>query len=192
VLTAWAAVAVCEVASELVGIDARIKWPNDILVDGKKLCGILIEQRTVNLVPGEAGSLGRPATALATVVGIGLNVRQTAADFAGADLPQATSLALCSGTSQSAWDVALALVRRLDVEYGNLAAGVTDPLRQRWIERLGLVGRPIVAELHDGRYEGTLRELAFDRVHIERPGRGVVSLQPEAVRHLELAKESTT
>ena len=59
ILTAWAAVAVCKIIQKLVGCAARIKWPNDILLGGRKVCGILIEQ-------------GR-----GTVAGIGLNVRQS-------------------------------------------------------------------------------------------------------------------
>jgi BirA family biotin operon repressor/biotin-[acetyl-CoA-carboxylase] ligase len=63
ILTAWAAVSVCELVFQAAGLQARIKWPNDVLVRGRKVCGILIEQ------------------ARGTVVGIGLNVNQSAEDF---------------------------------------------------------------------------------------------------------------
>ena len=46
-LTAWAAVSVCETIQELANLSATIKWPNDVLINGRKVCGILIEQRTV-------------------------------------------------------------------------------------------------------------------------------------------------
>src|SRR5207248_1438616 len=81
VLTAWAAVAVCTVVRDITGQSPRIKWPNDVLVHRKKLCGILIEQRTC----GD----GR----LATVVGVGLNVQQPPAWFQDAGLPEGGSLA---------------------------------------------------------------------------------------------------
>src|SRR5438067_7450290 len=68
VLTAWAAVSVCEVIRQTAGLQARIKWPNDVLIQGRKVSGILIEQ-----------SRG-------TVAGIGLNVNQSAAAFAQAGL----------------------------------------------------------------------------------------------------------
>lgn len=58
---AHAAVAVCKTA-ERFGVRARIKWPNDVLADGKKLCGILIE----NVLAGD--------TVKASIVGIGINV----------------------------------------------------------------------------------------------------------------------
>src|SRR5262245_26870605 len=59
VLTAWAAVSVCETVRRLTGWQPRIKWPNDVLLHGKKVCGILIEQSQL-------------AGRLAAVVGIGL------------------------------------------------------------------------------------------------------------------------
>src|SRR5439155_7970824 len=61
-LTAWAAVSVCETVREVAGLEATIKWPNDVLVLGRKVCGILIEQRS--------SAAGTPP---ATVAGIGLN-----------------------------------------------------------------------------------------------------------------------
>src|SRR5947209_4329638 len=70
VLTAWAAVAVCETVRRVTGVPARIKWPNDVLLRGRKVCGILIEQ-------------GR-----GTVVGVGLNVLQTAEELASAGLTE--------------------------------------------------------------------------------------------------------
>src|SRR5712691_2501397 len=73
-LTAWAAVAVCDTIQQVSDLEPRIKWPNDVLIDGKKVCGILIEQ-------------GR-----GTVAGIGLNVNQSAESLAAANLPLAGSL----------------------------------------------------------------------------------------------------
>jgi len=46
ILAAWAATSVCETIRHVTGLQARIKWPNDVLVRGRKVCGILIEQRT--------------------------------------------------------------------------------------------------------------------------------------------------
>src|SRR5206468_7692987 len=44
-LTAWAAVSVCETILQLTGLQAKIKWPNDVLIRGRKVCGILIESK---------------------------------------------------------------------------------------------------------------------------------------------------
>ena len=44
-LTAWAAVSVCELIRQATGFQAKIKWPNDVLIRGRKVCGILIESK---------------------------------------------------------------------------------------------------------------------------------------------------
>src|SRR5262245_25663111 len=130
ILTAWAAVAVCELARRLTGRPAKIKWPNDILLAGKKVCGILIEQRV---------SAGR----LATIAGIGLNVSQTAEWFRDAELPDATSLA-CSCAAPLDWStVARELIQQLDEELDRLMEGDLATLEARWQWHLGLLGRTV-------------------------------------------------
>jgi BirA family biotin operon repressor/biotin-[acetyl-CoA-carboxylase] ligase len=166
VLTAWAAVSVCEAAADLAGADARIKWPNDVLVGGRKLCGILIE-------------LGRAA-----VVGIGLNVRQTADDFAAAGLPQAVSLAQL-GAAADARTAAERLIRRLDDEYDRLVHGDVAGLEDRWRRRIGLLGREAAAECPDGVFRGRLLELGFDGIALGGADGAVRRLRPELVFHLD-------
>ncbi len=79
-----ASLAVCRQLKLLYDIDCQIKWPNDILIHGKKICGILCE----SISYGE-GMLGR-----GIVCGIGINLRQTQDYFDAQNLPHATSLAL--------------------------------------------------------------------------------------------------
>jgi BirA family biotin operon repressor/biotin-[acetyl-CoA-carboxylase] ligase len=171
VLTAWAAVAVCEVVREVTGVPARIKWPNDVLVRDRKVCGILIEQGS-----GHGG--------LATVAGIGLNVRQTAESFAAAGLPEAASLAQFADAPPETAEVARRLLRRLDEEYDLLCAGDLGTLEACWKWHLGLLGRQVVAECADGMHSGRLRELTFEGVELERPGEAPLVLRPERVLHL--------
>src|SRR5207244_8833635 len=101
---AWAANAVCETIRECTDLQAKIKWPNDVLIHGRKVCGILIEQ------------------ARGTVVGIGLNVSQSRASFAALGLEQAGSLAAESGRDLERGEVARRLIHHLDAEYDQLCA----------------------------------------------------------------------
>ena len=117
-LTAWAAVSVCETILKLTNLQARIKWPNDVLIQGKKVCGILIEQRTT----------GHADFPLATVVGIGLNVTQSADMFEQAGLPDAASLASVSNQMFLFEDVAKELIRQLDEQYHRLIQGDLNTL----------------------------------------------------------------
>lgn len=73
---------VAEVVATLAGVEAGLKWPNDVWVGRRKLAGVLVE------------ALHRSATPPALVVGIGLNVAQTTFP---AELP-ATSIALAGGS----------------------------------------------------------------------------------------------
>jgi BirA family biotin operon repressor/biotin-[acetyl-CoA-carboxylase] ligase len=166
VLTAWAAVAVCRTVQRAIGRPARIKWPNDVLVCGKKVCGILIEQ-------------GR-----GTVVGVGLNVRQTAEDFAAAELPEAASLAQFAASAPDTAAVARDLLRQLDQEFVSLLEGDVAILEACWKWHLGLLGREVTAECHHDIIHGRLRELSFAGVELERPGEPPTSLPPEKVLHL--------
>src|SRR5262249_41160587 len=70
ILTAFAAVAVADALQTLTGAQARVKWPNDLLVRGKKVCGLLIEQHAETVI-----------------LGIGLNLTQSAEEFAAGGLP---------------------------------------------------------------------------------------------------------
>ncbi|MDR0959380.1 MAG: biotin--[acetyl-CoA-carboxylase] ligase [Propionibacteriaceae bacterium] len=71
------------------GIDARLKWPNDVLVEEKKLAGILVETRAV------PSSTPNSQVKYLAIAGIGLNLSQTVADL---PIPRATSLALAGAT----------------------------------------------------------------------------------------------
>lgn len=102
-LTAWTAVAVCRAIEEVCGVRPQIKWPNDVLVDGKKLCGILTEMG----VEAETGALGY------VVVGMGTNVSQTEEDFGPELCDLATSLHLL-GAEVTRRELALALIAELD------------------------------------------------------------------------------
>ena len=82
--TGMAAVAICNAVERTAGVRPGIKWTNDLILNGKKLCGILTEL-TVEAETGMAESL---------IIGAGVNVSQNAEDF-GAELSQmATSLAM--------------------------------------------------------------------------------------------------
>jgi BirA family biotin operon repressor/biotin-[acetyl-CoA-carboxylase] ligase len=166
VLTAWAAVSVAEVVRHFTGQRARIKWPNDVLIQGRKVCGILIEQ-------------GR-----GTVVGIGLNVRQTPEDFAHLGLPDATALLHWMPANVHNDTVALTLAQRLDEEYGRLLAGDLATLEAAWRERVGLVGQPVVAEAAPQTVRGRLLALTFAAVEVQPPGGALERLAPECVRQL--------
>ena len=168
ILTAWVAVSLRSLVHDLVGIPARIKWPNDLLVHGKKLSGILIEQRG------------------ATIVGFGVNLTQSATDFADAGLPEATSLQILGGQRYDREDVLDRLLSALDQSYAGLLKGDYASLEQDWNDGVGMVGHDVRIEAYDGSVIlGRLRELTFQGLTLEDElGTRVVA--PETVRQLML------
>lgn len=173
-LTAWAAVSVCETIAHLAGRQATIKWPNDVLLDGKKVCGILSEQRTS----------GQSDFPLATVVGMGLNVTQSEELFQQAGLPAAGSLHSLTGHTFDTADVARQLITQLDDEYDRLTRGDWAPLETRWRQRLGLLGQHVAVEgiAHDVR--GRLLDVTLTGLELDVGAGEVVRIAPEAVRHV--------
>jgi BirA family biotin operon repressor/biotin-[acetyl-CoA-carboxylase] ligase len=167
VLTAWAAVAVGGAVYSLTGVQARIKWPNDLLIRGKKVCGILIEQ-------------GR-----AVVVGIGLNLNQPAEHFTAAGLPDATSLFLASSAQVDRRTAAETVIRHLDDEYDRLLCGERVAVEADWKWRTGLLGRQVVVELTDGSHlAGRMLEMSFDGLDVEVTPGDIRSVVPERVAHV--------
>ena len=131
-------------------VDSRtevdLKWPNDVLLGGKKVCGILTE-------------MNAEATRVRyIVVGIGINVNQ--ASFPK-DLP-ATSLRLTTGSEWSRVELAGALLKSLDREYRQLVddADSKESILQRFAENSSWVlGKRVRIEENSSAFEGTTEGL---------------------------------
>jgi BirA family biotin operon repressor/biotin-[acetyl-CoA-carboxylase] ligase len=134
------------------GYDAGIKWPNDVLVADRKVCGILVER--IETPDGPAA-----------VVGIGLNTSLTPEEL---PVPTATSLAIESGGPVDRTAVLLHLLRGL---FGHYADWVADPdaLAASYAEASVTLGRRVRAELPGGRM------LVGTATAIDETGRVVVA-----------------
>lgn len=105
-LTLMAGLCVAEAVHEVTGLRSDLRWPNDLLLNGKKFCGILTEMNS------EATRVRY------VVVGIGVNVNQSS--FAGELAPIATSLRIESGHEWSRVELTAALLKSLDNAYRRL------------------------------------------------------------------------
>lgn len=133
---------------------ALIKWPNDIYLNGSKVCGILIE----NTLQGQYIS--------GSIIGIGLNVLQTS--FPG--LPTAASLATFGyqGTLQL---VLQTLLNQVEQQYLRLRSGQYESLRQEYLSHL--LGKDEKLSFSDsaGSFSGIIRNVDdTGRIHIEADG----------------------
>lgn len=105
--TAWAAVAVCDGIEAACGVRPQIKWTNDIVLGGKKLCGILTELG----LESETNSLQY------LVTGIGINVNHKPEDFDEEIRPIATSLSQYLGRPVRKAALAAEVLKALDRMY---------------------------------------------------------------------------
>jgi len=115
----------------VTGLDAGIKWPNDILVNGRKVAGILTELHA---------ELDRVQY---VVLGIGVDVNLSAADFPQALRGQATSLKIELGRSLSRPELAVAILRELDREYGRVLEGSFPEVADEWVEHCVTIGQNV-------------------------------------------------
>ncbi len=133
--TMLASVAVCEALRE-VGVDALIKWPNDVYASGRKICGVLTEAE----VEG-------PHVAF-LVVGIGVNVNIRSHEFPSLVAPIATSVLEETGSRCNRSRLLARILSLMDGLYKKLAAGETKDLFYRWREHNYTIGRRV--KLEDG------------------------------------------
>ncbi|MBJ7881293.1 biotin--[acetyl-CoA-carboxylase] ligase [Gelidibacter salicanalis] len=106
--------------------DIKVKWPNDILSDNKKIAGILIENVIkLNVITG-------------SVIGIGLNVNQT--DFTG--LPSATSLLLLSGQVYNLDEVLDAVLKQIEIHFNYLKTKQFKVLKAKYESQLFRKNKP--------------------------------------------------
>lgn len=117
-LTIVAGLAARDAAAEDLNAIPDIRWPNDLLVRGKKFCGILTEMHA------------EPDRVHYAVVGIGMNVNQTKMPPDLADT--ATSLRIESGKTHSRLDLLIRLLRHLDRYYNQFLAEGAAPILRRF------------------------------------------------------------
>ena len=107
-LTTWAAEAVVATLRNQFGLSAKIKLPNDIYVDDRKIAGVLVEMRAQKKAP----HIG--------ILGIGMNINQVARDFSEELRARVTSVAMLRGFPQDRHLLAVELLRNLNRTYADL------------------------------------------------------------------------
>ena len=135
-LSLAAGLSVAAVVREQTGVEARVKWPNDVVVAERKLAGLLVERVEAS---GDSD-------AAAAVVGIGLNVSLTSAEL---PVPEATSLGLEGARTTDRTVLAKALLRALAGVVGawERSGGASAGLRDSYVEACATLGRDVRVHL---------------------------------------------
>lgn len=131
--------AVADALSDLGAARCTLKWPNDVLLGGRKVCGILVERRV---------EAAQKRTRAPLIVGIGLNVNQRR--FAPDLAARATSLALATGCRFDRADVLARVLVALERHLGALYAGAFASVLRAYTERLEGVGETVSLSTPEG------------------------------------------
>ncbi len=143
----WSALAVREALHDVCGVDTIIKWPNDLLAGGRKICGILIESKP-------SADVRR-----AYAIGVGINCLQHADHFPPEIRGHATSLDLESDQPVDRLQVARQLLVRLDAWLERSGALAAVDLRSEWSRHALPLGKRLRILSEGRRFSGTLIEL---------------------------------
>jgi BirA family biotin operon repressor/biotin-[acetyl-CoA-carboxylase] ligase len=141
-ITIMAAVASASSLREMTGLEARIKWPNDIEASGRKLGGILTEMRS------------EPDRILHAVVGIGINVNTRMDDFPEEFRDSATSLYHETGRIWARTDVAVHLLDAFHGEIASFRKHGRGALLERWRGLSSTLGKRVSVETSAGTIVG--------------------------------------
>ncbi|HEY7647711.1 MAG TPA: biotin--[acetyl-CoA-carboxylase] ligase [Methylomirabilota bacterium] len=172
-----AAIAVAEALAGVASLAPRLKWPNDVLVDGLKIAGILLESRmsgstgrvgaprSSSRPPTPQAGLAAPATTVGgadaqaghaapattiSVIALGIGINLTQRQFEAALAARATSVALASGRTIDRETMLAAILERLDVWRARLEDEGFEPVRARWLALSDTIGRQISIEGQTG------------------------------------------
>ena len=160
-LSLVAGLSTAQAIQELTGLFPAIRWPNDVLIDNKKVAGILIESRVSDYV----------------VIGIGINVT-----IDRGELPEgATSLAASSSPAPDPCRLTGVLCRHLETWYDAWTSKGFAPIREALRPWMGHFGQPVHITAGSHRFEGTASDL-------DECGRLLVRLDSGLIRPFEVGE----
>src|ERR1039457_4652760 len=149
-LTVASATALRRAIQSETGLKPEIKWPNDILVGGKKVSGILTEL---------SAELDRVKH---VILGIGVDVNQGASEFPAELRKTATSLRIEAGKAISRPELATAILREMDCDYARVCGNSFADVADEWEAHCTTIGRAVTIQIGGRRGSGRAESLGGD------------------------------
>jgi BirA family biotin operon repressor/biotin-[acetyl-CoA-carboxylase] ligase len=159
-LTVASATALRRAIQSETGLKPEIKWPNDILIRGKKVAGILTE------LSAELDHVKH------IILGIGVDVNLSAGEFPSELRKLATSLKIESGKTISRADLATEILRELDCDYARICAGKFEAVADEWEELCTTIGQNVAIQIGERRIRGRAESLDDDGALLLRTEHG--------------------
>jgi BirA family biotin operon repressor/biotin-[acetyl-CoA-carboxylase] ligase len=149
-LTLLAAVSVAGVLKEQYGLDAKIKWPNDVIAANRKICGALTEL------------VAEQDAVKYLITSFGLNVNQTRSKFPAEVRDIATSMRIESGKKLDRPEVFRRVLSEFDKHYAHFREHGGEDILDRWRRLSGTLGRRVKIQLRDEQVEGVAHDIDDD------------------------------
>ena len=146
-ITIAAAVSIVRAVWATTGVQAEIKWPNDVQIRGKKLAGILTE---LNAELDRIRYL---------VLGVGVNLNQAVKDFPPEVAKLATSLAIETGAPVDRGAVAARIMEELERDYARIRGGGFEALANEWAQHCSTLGKQVRIQIGDRLVQGRAESL---------------------------------
>jgi BirA family biotin operon repressor/biotin-[acetyl-CoA-carboxylase] ligase len=159
-LTIAASTALLRAIQAQTGLQPEIKWPNDILIRGKKVAGILTE------LSAELDKVKY------VILGIGVDVNQGPAEFPPELRKLATSLKIETGQRQGRASLAVKILRELDHDYRRIGAGEFESVADEWERHCATLGHRAVIHIGDRTVHGSAESLDTDGALLLRTQHG--------------------
>jgi BirA family biotin operon repressor/biotin-[acetyl-CoA-carboxylase] ligase len=167
-------IAAAEAVEQTTGMHPDLRWPNDVLLNGKKFCGILTEMNA------------EPTRVRYVVLGVGINVNH--ASFTGELEPIATSLRIESGREWSRVELTAALLKSLDSGHRKFLDGGQSgrsAIVREFEARSSFARSRYVYVEEDGGYEGVTEGLDHRGFLLVRADSGLRTVLSGGVRALD-------
>ena len=146
-LTVASATALRRAIESETGLKPEIKWPNDILIGGKKVAGILTE------LSAELDKVKH------VILGIGVDVNLDAGELPAELKKTATSMKIETGKMISRAELAVAILRELDEDYAKVCAGQFAAVADEWEKHCATIGRNVTVQIGDRKIGGRAESL---------------------------------
>jgi BirA family biotin operon repressor/biotin-[acetyl-CoA-carboxylase] ligase len=137
ILSLAAAASAVNAIRDYTGLNASIKWPNDILINNKKIGGILIESKS-----------GLDKTDM-LIIGMGINVNMTLETLPDDIMPIATSLMVEKGSKVDRAELLGKILADLESSYKSLIKGEKLTLIQKWADLVSTIGKDISVKIRE-------------------------------------------
>jgi len=154
--------AMIDAIKETLNLQAKVKWPNDILIHGKKVAGILLELLTLS------------SKRRALILGIGVNVNMLKIHWPEEIQQQSTSLLEVSGLSISREVFLLSLLKQLELWYQHFIEGQRARILSRWKASSETLGRRVQVMLPHRTLEGIAQNLSEEGALLLDLGKGQI------------------